>query len=84
MAVDNKDVVAHTGVEGYFGNYVHAGVAKLERYHGEVRFRAFEEAFTATKLLHRRYVLICDVSKKCCGSLNVFIVKMQRTFFFFF
>lgn len=36
MAVDDKDVVAHTGVEGYFGNYVHAGVAKLERYHGEV------------------------------------------------
>lgn len=53
MAVDDKDVVAHTGVEGYFGNYVHAGVAKLERYHGEVGLRAFEEAFTATKLPHR-------------------------------
>lgn len=58
MAVDDKDIVAHTGVEGYFGNYVHAGVPKLERYHGEVGFRAFEKAFAATKTLHRHYVFV--------------------------
>lgn len=59
MAVDDKDVVAHTGVEGYFGNYVHTGVAKLEKYHGEVGFRACEKALTSTKLLHRHNVLTC-------------------------
>lgn len=52
MAVDDEHVVAHALVEGELGQYVHAGVAELERDHGGVRLAHLKQLPAASLVLH--------------------------------
>ena len=52
MPVDYEDIMTHAMVEGDLGDYVHAGVAKLQRDHGNVGLAPLKEFATASLDLH--------------------------------
>lgn len=52
MAVNHKNIVAHSSVERNFGDDVHSGVAELKRDHCKIGFGALKEAAKATSFRH--------------------------------
>lgn len=51
MAINDKNIMAHSTVEGNLGDDVHAGIAKLQSNHGKVVFGVLKEVCTISKPL---------------------------------